>query len=94
MIYSIKTQNINGVFNSQIGQMIAPHVSSKKLAVMVEDILNIERYGLVQENVAVFEQTETQRLAQQAQEDLQVEAQTPVEEEDAGQEEAPQEAQL
>ena len=75
-------QNINGVFNSQIGQMIAPHVSSKKLAVMVEDILNIERYGLVQENVAVFEQTETQRLAQQAQEDLQVEASTPIDEDE------------
>jgi len=85
-------QNINGVFNTQVGQMIAPHVSNKKLATMVEDVLNIERYGLVQENIAVIEQAETQRLVNQAQEDLQVEAQTPVGEEDGGQE-IPQEAQ-
>ena len=80
-------QNINGIFNSPLGQAIAPHISNKKLAVMVEDILNIERYELVKENVAIFEQMETQRLVQQGQEDLEVESMTPVEEEDAGQEE-------
>jgi len=74
-------QNINGIFNSPLGQAIAPHVSNKRLALMVEDILNIERYDLVKENIAIFEQTETQRLVQQAQEDLEVEAMTPVDEE-------------
>jgi len=73
-------QNINGIFNSPLGQTIAPHVSSKKLAFLVEDILNIERYGLIKENIAVFEQAETQRLVQQSQEDLEVEAMTPVDE--------------
>ena len=73
-------QNINGIFNSPLGQAIAPHISNKRLALMVEDILNIERYDLVKENVAIFEQAETQRLVQQAQEDLEVESMTPVDE--------------
>lgn len=74
-------QNIQAIFNSPLGQMIAPHVSSKRLAVMVEDILNVERFDVVKENVSIFEQAETQRLVNQVQEDLEVEAQTPVEEE-------------
>jgi hypothetical protein len=74
-------QNLNGVFNSPVGQAIAPHVSNKKLATMVEDILNLERYDLVKENVNIFEQIETQRIVNQGQEDLQVEAMTPIEEE-------------
>ena len=75
-------QNINGIFNSQLGQLIAPHVSAKRLAVMVEDILNVERFDVIKENVSIFEQAETQRLIQQAQEDLQVESMTPTMEEE------------
>lgn len=80
-------QNLNGVFNSPIGQTIAPHVSSIKMATLVEDVLNIERYGLVKENIAIFEQIETQRIVNQGQEDLGVEQATPLEEEDGGEEE-------
>jgi len=80
-------QNLNGIFNSPIGQAIAPHISNKRLALMVEDILNVERFGLVKENIAVMEQAETQRLVQQVQEDLEVESQTPLEDENGGEEE-------
>lgn len=85
-------QNINGIFNSPLGTAIAPHISNKKLAVMVEDILNIERYDLVKENIAIMEQAETQRLVNQVQEDLDVEQATPVGDEDASEEEVAQEA--
>lgn len=74
-------QNINGIFSSPIGQMIAPHTSAIKMSELVGDLFNLEKYSLFKENVAVFEQVETQRLAQQAQEDLEVEAMTPTDEE-------------
>ena len=70
-------QNLNGVFNSQLGQIIAPHISAKALAKMVEDAFSWESYGLIGDNVGVLEQQETQSLAQQGQEQLQMEALTP-----------------
>jgi hypothetical protein len=45
---------------------------------MVEDLLNINRFKLIRPNVASFEQQETQRLAGQASEDLEVEQSMPV----------------
>lgn len=72
-------QNLTGVFSSPIGQIVSPHLSAKKLADLVEDILGLSRYDLFQPNVAIFEQQETQRLMNQAGEDLQVEAATPTE---------------
>jgi hypothetical protein len=71
-------QNLTGIANTQIWQQISPHVSSIKLAGMVEDLLNLDRFDLVRPNVAVFEQQETQRMAGQAQEDLMVEQTMPV----------------
>ena len=71
-------QNLTGIANTQIWQQISPHVSSIKLAAMVEDLLNLDRFDLVRPNVAVFEQQETQRMAGQAQEDLMVEQSMPV----------------
>jgi hypothetical protein len=73
-------QNLLGVFNSPIGQQIAPHVSAKRLAQMVEEYMGFEQYDFIQENVAVFEQAETQKLVNQVQQTLQVEQATPVEE--------------
>lgn len=63
-------QNLSGVYNSPVGQMIMPHTSSKRLSELVEDILGLSRYDLFRPNVAIFEQQETQRLASQAEEDL------------------------
>lgn len=71
-------QNLTGIANTPIWNQISPHVSSIKLAGMVEDLLNLDRFDLVRPNVAVFEQQETQRMAGQAQEDLMVEQTMPV----------------
>lgn len=71
-------QNMNGVFASPIAAMIAPHISSKQVAKMVEDLFGWERYQLVQDNIAIFEQAETQRLVNQMQEQLEVEQATPL----------------
>lgn len=74
-------QNLNGIFNSPLGQMITPHVSTKALAKMVEDVMGVGRYDIVRDNIGIFEQAETQRLVNQLQEELEVEQMTPVEEE-------------
>ncbi len=66
-------QNLTQLFNSQLGAMVQPHVSGKSLSKLVEDVLGLERRALFAPNAAIFEQQETQRLATQAQEDLDVE---------------------
>ena len=57
-------QNMNNFFSSAIGQdpAIAIHFSTKKLASMFEDILDIEAYEVVQPNVRIAEQAEAQQL--------------------------------
>ncbi len=64
-------QNLTGVFNSPVGQIISPHLSAKALSRLVEDVLGLSRYDLFAPNIAVAEQQETARLSNQAQEDLQ-----------------------
>ena len=49
-------------------------------------MLNLRRFDLYGDNVGLMEQVETQRLSQTAQENLEVEAATPVE---GGEDEAP-----
>lgn len=71
-------QNLLGIFNSPVQQYIAPHVSGKKLTKMLEDVMNLGRFELFQENANIFEQMETQRLVNQGQEDLSAEQQTPL----------------
>jgi hypothetical protein len=44
---------------------------------MMEDLLDLEGYGLVQENVRLQEQADTQRLANAQTEEVQMEAATP-----------------
>jgi len=70
-------QNLNMIYNSPVGNIIMPHTSSKKLAVMVEQGLGLEKFDIIQENVALFEQAEQQRLINQIQENLEVEQMTP-----------------
>jgi len=77
-------QNLNGVYSSPVGQMIAPHTSSIGLAGLVEDSLGLARYQIYKPNVAVFEQMETQKLMNQAQEDIEAQAMTPIEDEGIG----------
>ena len=73
-------QNMVGIFNSPIGQMIAPHVSAKNLASMVEEYMGFESFDFIKENAAVFEQAETQRLMNQVQQTVETENATPLEE--------------
>lgn len=75
-------QNLNMLFNGAIGQTIAPHISAKKLAKMVEGALNLERFALIQPNIALYEQQETQEIMNQINEDVAVAQATPVDEED------------
>lgn len=72
-------QNLTGLSNTPIWAQIAPHVSAKKLAVLVEEVMGLGRHSLFSPHVAIFEQQETTRMANQAGEDLLVEAKRPVE---------------
>ena len=72
-------QNLSGVFNSPIGELLKPHTSSKQLAKLVEDVLNLNRFDLFSDNIQIFEQAETQRIINQVQEDVDVEQATDVE---------------
>lgn len=75
-------QNLNGVFSSPMYETIAPHVSSIKLAKLIEEVFGLERFGLVRENVAIAEQAQTQSLMNEAQQGIDVDSITPIEEED------------
>lgn len=71
-------QNITSLYNTQIGQMLAPHTSSIKMAALVEDMLGLQRYELYRPNAAVMEAQETQSLINQSQEELEVQQGAPV----------------
>lgn len=73
-------QNMVGVFNSPVGQMIAPHISAKKLAKLVEDMMGFSEFEFISDNAMIFEQAETQRLMNQAQQQVQTEDAIPLEE--------------
>ena len=70
-------QNMLGVFNSPIGQVIAPHISAKKLANMVEEYMGFEKYDFIKDNAMLFEGAEQEKLKMQIQQDLQSQAQQP-----------------
>lgn len=69
-------QNLSSIFNSQVGQMVMPHLSKIKLARVVEDLLSAEQFGLVQENIGVVEDLKTQQLVQSGAKQLEEEALT------------------
>jgi hypothetical protein len=70
-------QDLNGIFGSQVGQMILPHTSTKSLSKLIEDVFGINRFELFVDNIGVVEQAETQRIANQLSQAMQAEAQTP-----------------
>ena len=70
-------QNMMGLFNSPMGQMIAPHLSAKRLAQMVEEYMGFEQYDFIKDHAALFEQAETQKLQQQLQSNIQAEQAMP-----------------
>jgi hypothetical protein len=73
-------QNLLGVFNSPVGQLIGPHISAKALAKMLEEQMGFEKYQFIRPNVAISEQAETQSLMNQAGATLENEQAVPLEE--------------
>lgn len=63
-------QNLSGIFNGPIGQMIAPHTSAIRMTRLIEDVMGLGRHELFQPNVAIAEQQDTEAYMRQAQEDL------------------------
>lgn len=73
-------QNLVGISNSSLWQEISPHISKKKLASVVEELFELEKFEIVRENVGIEEQAEQQRLINSLQQQIEVEDRTPVEE--------------
>jgi len=67
-------QALSLIMNNQIGQLIAPHISGKMLARAVEDLTKINRFDIIQDNAAVFEAGESQRLIREDQANQDVES--------------------
>jgi len=63
-------QNLLGFINSAAYQdpAVSAHISGKKVAELMEEHLGLTRFELVQENIRVAEQQETQSMATQSQE--------------------------
>ena len=74
-------QNLGGIINGPLGQMIAPHVSGKQMAKLIEDSLQLSRYNLVRPNIALIEQQELQELGNVIQQEGEIDAATPTESE-------------
>ena len=70
-------QNLVGVANSPLWELVKPHTSGKAIMRFVEDIVSLNGYDMFRDNVGIMEQKESQQLIQQASENLQVEAGTP-----------------
>lgn len=80
-------QNIVGVFNSNLYEVVKPHTSGIEMAEFLNDVLNFRGYTIFKPNVFIDEQQETQAQMNQAEEDLQVEAEAPVTDPNMGEEE-------
>lgn len=70
-------QNLNNFSTSPIFAAVAPHFSTVKAAAMVEEVLNLQDYGLFMPYVQLSEQAEAQRLQNTQQESLMSETMTP-----------------
>lgn len=70
-------QNILGIANTPIWQLVLPHTSGIALTEFINDVTNVRAYNIFSPNVAVTEQAETQGLMDQVGEELEVQAQTP-----------------
>ena len=68
-------QNVLNLLNSAVGQdpSVNVHISGVQVAKVVEELLNIEKFQLVQPNIRIAEQLETQQLLNAGQSQLQQE---------------------
>lgn len=58
---------------------VQAHISGKKMAKLIEELLDAEPYDIVEDNIRVLEQIETQQIASQGAEDVMVADATPTE---------------
>lgn len=79
---ALLVQNLQGIFNSPVGQLVAPHVSSKAMASLIEEVFGLERFSLFSENVALFEEADRARMMNELQQQTQLTNMTPLEEEE------------
>jgi hypothetical protein len=72
-------QNLTQFFGSAVGQdpSVNVHFSGKRVAEMIEELLNLEDYKIVEPFVRLAEQADAQRLQNTHQEQVGVEAMTP-----------------
>ena len=65
-------QTLNQLFNSAIGSdpAVNTHISGKKIAHLMEDALELKKHELVQDNIRVVEQLETQQLINAGEEQI------------------------
>lgn len=73
-------QELTNLSNSTLFQILSPHASRKKLASLVEEALGWERFEVFSENIGIMEDLETQKLMQEAQSEIELNAITPVDE--------------
>ncbi len=68
-------QNLTQFYASGMGQDqgIRAHISGKRVAELMEELLDLERFDLVEENIQVTEEIETQRMASAGQQILEEE---------------------
>lgn len=64
-------QNLLGVMNSPIGQMIQKHIKTKNLAKMLEDTMGLGKYELFEENAYISEQMREREQQVSAEEAMQ-----------------------
>ena len=70
-------QNLIGIANSPLWELIRPHTSGIAMTQFVDDVTALSGYNIFRSNVAVEEAKETQSLMNQGGEDLMTEASMP-----------------
>lgn len=80
-------QNLMGVVGSPLwqDQGVRAHISGKRIAKLVEELLSLDRFELTADNVQVMESSETSNLVHQAGQNLAQNNMTPVEAPDMAQ---------
>ena len=73
-------QNLMGVFNSPMFQLISPHTSGIGLTEFIKDVVDLRGYDIFGENIQIQEQRDTQALARMSMEDDEMMAQMSEEE--------------
>ena len=71
-------QELSTLFNTKMGDMVAPHASGKALSALIENSLHLQRHSIFIPKIAVAEQKETQSLVNAATAQVEEEAATPM----------------